>query len=428
MKKRNEKKRNEKKKYLLSTVLVASVLFSSVVPVHAEIKLGELGEETNQIAAPAAGVTYSADVIALDDLGISVAPSDYVAIQQVDGFVYIYTQEVDCIPYVIAGCYDMAAEDFASQFTRYMEGSYEDLQVTSPEAAVTVGDREWTYIQYSYSVSGYTVRDSRLFFPENGKTYMFGAKEIPELSLFVGSNLEEIAGSFAYLAGGDSDYAKHVDSTRSVVSDAQATVDDIEDTVGDILQQGSGDSNIAGGTIGDNSGTAGGSAGGTPSGTEDSDVSGSSAGYSSITFSQDKANYEGTWVPFEDGFQLYLPSAWNTYELTEDQVNQGVLYLAGDASGADTAPAVSVVWAYSDGAETINDLATAIRQGGYQVDDLVSINGIPCVSYRLEDGDCSAIMFFHPTNKDYVFCVTATQYTANVDMICSILTSLSLAL
>lgn len=423
------KKMNEKKKYLLSTVLATSLLFGSIIPVKAEIKLGELGEEANQIAAAVAGVSYSSDVVALDDLGISVAPSDYVAIQQVDGFVYIYTQETDCIPYVIVGYYDMVAEDFASQFTQYMTESYEDLQVMSPEAAVTVGDREYTYIQYSYSVSGYTVRDSRLFLPENGRTYMFGAKEIPELSLYVGSNLEEVAGSFAYLAGGDSDYAKHVDSTRSVVPDAQATVDNIEDTVGDIVEeQGSGDSNIAGGTVGDNSGTTGGSAGGTTSGTEDSDVSDSSAGYSSITFSQDKANYEGTWVPFEDGFQLYLPSAWNTYELTEDQVNQGVLYLAGDASGADTAPAVSVVWAYSDGAETINDLATAIRQGGYQVDDLVSINGIPCVSYRLEDGDCSAIMFFHPTNKDYVFCVTATQYTANVDMICSILTSLSLAL
>ena len=423
------KKMNEKKKYLLSTVLATSLLFGSIIPVKAEIKLGELGEEANQIAASVAGVSYSSDVVALDDLGISVAPSDYVAIQQVDGFVYIYTQETDCIPYVIVGYYDMVAEDFASQFTQYMTESYENLQVMSPEAAVTVGDREYTYIQYSYSVSGYTVRDSRLFLPENGRTYMFGAKEIPELSLSVGSYLEEVAGSFAYLAGGDSDYAKHVDSTRSVVSEAQATVDNNEDTVGDIVEeQGSGDSNIAGGTVGDNSGTAGGSAGGTTSGTEDSNVSDSSAGYSSITFSQDKANYEGTWVPFEDGFQLYLPSAWNTYELTEDQVNQGVLYLAGDASGADTAPAVSVVWAYSDGAETINDLATAIRQGGYQVDDLVSINGIPCVSYRLEDGDCSAIMFFHPTNKDYVFCVTATQYTANVDMICSILTSLSLAL
>ena len=418
---------NCKKRCLISSLLAASMFFTSFVPVYGEIKLGELGEENNQITASEADVPDSSEVVALDDLGISISPSDYAAIQQEDGFVYVYTQEKGSIPYVIVGYYDVTADDFASQFTQYMTESYEDLQVMSPEAAVTVGDREWTYIQYSYSVSGYTVRDSRLFLPENGRTYMFGAKEIPELSLFVGSNLEEIAGSFAYLAGGDSDYAKHVDSTRSVVSDAQATVDNIEDTVGDILQQGSGDSNIAGGTVGDNSGTAGGSAGGTTSGTEDSDVSGSSAGYSSITFSQDKANYEGTWVPFEDGFQLYLPSAWNTYELTEDQVNQGVLYLAGDTSGEDTAPAVSVVWAYSDGAETINDLATAIRQGGYQVDDLVSINGIPCVSYRLEDGDCSAIMFFHPTNKDYVFCVTATQYTANVDMICSILTSLSLA-
>ena len=367
-------------------------------------------------------------MIALDDLGISVTPSEYVAIQQEDGFVYIYNQEKDCIPYVIVGYYDMAADDFASQFTQYMRESYEDLQVTSPEAAVTLGNREYTYIQYSYSVSGYAVRDSRLFFPENGRTYMFGAKEIPELSLYVGSNLEETAGSFAYLAGGDSDYVKHVDSTHSVMSDAQATVDDIEDTVGNIVQQRSGDSNIVGGTVGEGNGTAGGSAGSTASGTETSNASGSSAGFDSITFSMETINYEGTWVPFQDGFQLYLPSAWNTYELTEDQVNQGVLYLAGDTSGSETAPALSVVWANSDGAETINDLATAIRQGGYQVDGLVSINGIPCVSYRLEDSDCSAIMFFHPTNKDYVFCVTATQYSANVDMICSILTSLSLDL
>ena len=118
--------------------------------------------------------------------------------------------------------------------------------------------------------------------------------------------------------------------------------------------------------------------------------------FDSITFSMKTVNYEGTWVPFQDGFQLYLPSAWNTYELTEDQVNQGVLYLAGDTSGSETAPALSVVWANSDGAETINDLATAISQGGYQVDGLVSMNGIPCVSYRLEDGDWQCNHVFPP--------------------------------
>ena len=179
------------KKYLISAVLTVSLLFGSTVVAHAEIKLGELGEEANQIAAPSTAASNSSDVIALDDLGISVIPSEYVAIQQEDGFVYIYNQEKDCIPYVIVGYYDMAADDFASQFTQYMRESYEDLQVTSPEAAVTLGNREYTYIQYSYSVSGYAVRDSRLFFTENGRTYMFGAKEIPELSLYVGSNLEK---------------------------------------------------------------------------------------------------------------------------------------------------------------------------------------------------------------------------------------------
>ena len=394
--------------------LTAAILISSTLSVHADLKLGELGKEPNQISSGSDSFAGSQDAVALDDLGISIIPSEYVSIRQEDDFVYIYTKETGCIPYVIVGCYDSAADDFASQFTQYMAQQYSDLQVTAPETTVTLGEREYAFVQYSYTVSGYKVRDSRLFNAANGKTYMFGAKEVPELSLYTGSSLEEIAGSFAYLAGGDSDYAKHVDSSRSVESDTQKMVTDLEDTVGDIINQGSGSTDISGKTIGE-SGSTGGSAGKADTDTTDS-----------IIFDQEKTGYEGVWVPFEDGFQLYLPAAWSTYELTEEQVNQGVLYLAGDASGSETAPAVSVVWAYNDGAESIDDLAAAIGQAGYQVDDIVSINGIPCVSYRLEDGDCSAIMFFHPTDQQYVFCITATQYTANVDMICSILTSLSL--
>ena len=418
------KKRNGKGRVTV-TAVTAAILIASVLPAHAELQLGELGKEPNQISSEAAGFTGTQDAVALDDLGISVIPSDYVSIQQEDGFVYIYTKETGCIPYVIVGCYDGTADDFISQFTQYMTQQYTDLQVISPETTVTLGEKEFGYIQYSYEVSGYTVRDSRLFSAANGKTYMFGAKEIPELSFYVGSNLEETAGSFAYLAGGDSDYAKHVDSTRSVESDSQETGTDLEDTVGNIVNQGSGNTDISGTTTGD-IGAGGGSSGkaGT-TGADTTDTDGGEAG--SIVFDQTKADFKGVWVPFEDGFQLYLPEAWSTYELTQEQVSQGVLYLAGDASGADTAPAVSVVWANNDGATTINDLASAIREAGYQVDDLVSINGIPCVSYRVEDGDCCAVMFFHPTNPQYIFCITATQYTANVDMICSILTSLSLA-
>lgn len=413
-------------KILISAFVTAGMLLCGGVLVQADLNLGELGSENNQITAPAQGVAASADVIALDDLGISIAPGSYVSIEQADGFVYIYTQEANSIPYVIVGCYNLTADDFSDQFTQYMGQEYSDVQVISQERTVTLNGRDFSCIQYSYGVGGYTVQDTRLFAAENGKTYMFGAKEVPELSYYAGSVLEETAGSFAYLAGGDSDYAKHVDSTRSVTSDGMDAVDNIESTVGDIIEQGgAGNDTASGGTVG-NIGGVSSSVEDAQTGADSSDGSGDGTQMGSITFSQDTVGYAGTWVPFEDGFQLYLPSDWDVYNVTEEQSQQGVLYIAGDSSGAETAPGISVVWAYSDGAETIEEVAAAIGQGGYQVDDIVSINGIPCVSYRIEESDCSAIMFFHPTNRQYLFCVTGVGYAANVDTICSILTSVSL--
>ena len=213
--------------------LTAAILISSTLSVHADLKLGELGKEPNQISSESDSFAGSQDAVALDDLGISIIPSEYVSIRQEDDFVYIYTKETGCIPYVIVGCYDSAADDFASQFTQYMAQEYSDLQVTSQESMITLNDREFSGIVYSYNVGGYVVQDTRLFFAENGNTYMFGAKEIPELSYYVGSTLEETAGSFAYLAGGDSDYTKHVDGTRSVTSDAAASdpIEDIESRI-----------------------------------------------------------------------------------------------------------------------------------------------------------------------------------------------------
>ena len=409
---------------LVSALLTAEMLFCNGTSVQAELNFGELGSENNQIAAPAAGITASPEAVALDDLGISIAPGSYISIEQTDGFVYVYTQESGTIPYVIVGYYNITAEDFTNQFTQYMAQEYSDLQVTSQESMITLNDREFSGIVYSYNVGGYVVQDTRLFFAENGNTYMFGAKEIPELSYYVGSTLEETAGSFAYLAGGDSDYTKHVDGTRSVTSDAAASdpIEDIESTVSDVLGQGgAGNDQSFGGTVGN--------IGGVSSSVEDGQTdmgNTDSSQMGSITFSQENVSFAGTWVPFEDGFKLYLPNDWDVYELSDEQTKQGVFFAAGDTSGVQNPPGISVVWAYSDGAQSLEELAADLTKGGYQVDDLVSINGIPCISYRVEESDCSAIMFFHPTNKQYLFCVTGAGYAANTDMICHILTSLSL--
>ena len=409
---------------LVSALLIAGMFFCSGTSVQAELNFGELGSENNQIAAPAAGITASSEAIALDDLGISIAPGSYISIEQTDGFVYVYTQKSGTIPYVIVGCYNITAEDFTDQFTQYMAQEYSDLQVTSQESMITLNDREFSGIVYSYHVGGYVVQDTRLFFAENGNTYMFGAKEIPELSYYVGSTLEETAGSFAHLAGGDSDYTKHVDGTRSVTSDAAASdpIEDIESTVSDVLGQGGvGKDQSSGGTVGN----IGGVSSSVEDGQTDTENTDSSS-MGSITFSQENVSFAGTWVPFEDGFKLYLPNDWDVYELSDEQTQQGVLFAAGDTSGVQNPPRISVVWVYSDGAQSLEELAADLTQGGYQVDDLVSINGIPCISYRVEESDCSAIMFFHPTNKQYLFCVTGAGYAANTDMICHILTSLSL--
>ena len=39
--------------------------------------------------------------------------------------------------------------------------------------------------------------------------------------------------------------------------------------------------------------------------------------------------YDGAWVRFEDGFEIYLPSEWYQYETTEEHHALGIFYIAG---------------------------------------------------------------------------------------------------
>lgn len=388
-----------------------------------QMKLGEAADGRNLLTLPTAGdtgegTTVQGDVIALDELGISVTVSDYLSIVQEDGFVYIYTMETDSIPYVIVGGYEGQMDDFAGAFTEYMKGEYSDLSVVSPAETVTIQGRDFSKIVYSYTISGYAAQDTRLFYGENNATYMFGTKEIPSINYYVPEGiLESTAGSFAYLSS-DGTYDKHVDSTRSVTGTAQDTINEIEYATDEVLNQTTetSDSSDAG-TIG----TAETSSGGVGSVGEDT----GSPVSDTITFDPASAPYTGTWLTFEDGFQLYLPSEWVYYEITQEQQQQGVLYLAGDAAGGENAPYISVVWASNQTAQSVEDLAEELTQGGFQVDDLLSVNGIECVAYRTAENDCSALMFFHPSYNEYVFCITGKPYEQNVDLISSILSSLS---
>ena len=44
----------------------------------------------------------------------------------------------------------------------------------------------------------------------------------------------------------------------------------------------------------------------------------------------DEAAYEGTWLSFEPGFDLYVPSNWDVLEISDEDAADGVMFQAQD--------------------------------------------------------------------------------------------------
>ena len=155
-----------KGKKIMAVLTAAGMLAGSVCPTYATV-VGNMAGEQDTVAQPTTGEMQQGDIIALDDIGISIKVSGYTSIRESDGFVYIYTMADDSIPYVIIGKYDAASVNFVNEFTKYMAENYSDLQVTESIDAAEIGGRTFTKIGYTYTASGYTVRDRRLFYSEN---------------------------------------------------------------------------------------------------------------------------------------------------------------------------------------------------------------------------------------------------------------------
>ena len=366
---------------------------------------------SNDLAMPGTDEPLGGDVIALDDISISVEVPEYKVIKQEDGFVYIYTGEEGYIPYVIIGAYDFVSDNFADSFTEYMAKSYADLDVTEAPTHVTINDMDFEHIAYEYSAGEYTICDTRLFTQWNGRTLMFGVKEVPETGDVIGSNfLSNVAASYKPLAGGDDDYVNHVDADRSVWG-PWSTIPGGNDPVVEGPDPGS-------------AGTVGGSSSPVGSGTDNA-PEGQDEPAGRINFDEAAAGYDGTWVSFEDGFKLYLPSVWSIYELSDEQKEAGAIYLVFDGDNPVKPAYVEVDFTESEGITSLDEAAEILKLAGYTIDDILDVNGMPCVAYTSAERDLTGLMFFHPMSKDYLMVVIGGSYSGNVDTIASILCSLT---
>lgn len=127
-------------------------------------------------------------------------------------------------------------------------------------------------------------------------------------------------------------------------------------------------------------------------------------GPAEIGFDEAQAPFAGVWVPFEDGFALYLPAAWRAFELTEDQRAAGLFYRAGDGEGAGMA----VGYAAAGDLDTMDALAADYRGAGFENVGRLLLDGIEAVGFERPEAGYRGAAFFHPDYPLYVLTVYVT--------------------
>lgn len=406
---------------LIIAMLVLTLLASAAPAMAAEGDdglsiFGNLGDKANGLSAaevadtPAPTVT-TGDLIALDDLGVSVRASSYTGVEQDEyDCVYFYAMAEGSIPYVMLKRYDFTADDFTDQFTDYMASNYSDLREAGRGTSST-GDKVYNMVIYNYSINGYFTLDRRLFIEMNGCTYMIATKETAELGLSLPDGfLDPIMDSLELITGDYDDYPLHVDSTHSLGPSL---------TVPDISADDPAPTGTSLPTVGNSTAPVS-SVLGTPQKSGYDDV---------IEFDPAAAAYAGTWVQFEDGFKLYLPSDWSELQLNDDDRETGILYAAYDTSSDNSFAQVVVGWSTDTTVHSVDDMKRAFEETeGMDAEDTMLINGIPCASFSDPDDIYSGIVFFHPLEGEpYFISIVVGDYSANPDICKTILCSLSLA-
>ena len=132
----------------------------------------------------------------------------------------------------------------------------------------------------------------------------------------------------------------------------------------------------------------------------------------SIQFDESAAPYEGVWVTFDDGFQLYLPGEWLTYDVTEEQSGVGLFFSAsndgGDAAAGETPMGVAVGYVDADGLATLDDLFQDFERLTFANLEKRDVNGIPAVYFEQAGEDYRGVSFYHALYPDYVMTVYVT--------------------
>ena len=116
---------------------------------------------------------------------------------------------------------------------------------------------------------------------------------------------------------------------------------------------------------------------------ETEDTAAAADEYTELTMDMlEKQAYEGSWLSFEAGFDLYVPSDWDVVELKDEDKEQGIVF---SAKAADDSGINMVVMANEVGTDYDDDkLVAEFTDAGYTEIEKDSINTIKGVSFETE--------------------------------------------
>ncbi|MDD2958003.1 MAG: hypothetical protein PHE06_14045 [Lachnospiraceae bacterium] len=141
-----------------------------------------------------------------------------------------------------------------------------------------------------------------------------------------------------------------------------------------------------------------------------------------VVFDETNASFEGTWVPFEAGFQLYIPSDWSMLEISEENAAQGLMFQAGNEDGQNIAVTATEV----TDAETLEEIQAQLATV-YTSVEIADFNDIGVVTYVSEEDGVIGIAFMDTDGIMYTANAgPVSEDTESQNIAYDMLTSLSL--
>ena len=113
-----------------------------------------------------------------------------------------------------------------------------------------------------------------------------------------------------------------------------------------------------------------------------------------LSFSEEEASYEGEWVFFEDGFEIYVPLSWEKGPLSREDGLEGRIYGADGKEGI-----LLVVYGESPEMKTWEGLYREYESSGASDVEKVLVNGIKGVLWSSQE--VRGLSLLHPEDQTY---------------------------